>query len=168
LSSKDLLNVDDNVILWLYNAGIVTGKGPYGVFDPDGPLTRAEAAALVSRLVEPELHRAFVPEDYVLAAAGIPSSTQLFENGVTAAEFFHCVNNAIALAEVNWGYDFDWNAPTNSGNTTILEEITVSALFHCDAAAELGNQAYRQLDLPTYYARLLALTGVHLGRPAET
>lgn len=41
-------------ILKLYNAGILTGSDNYGTFSPDAPITRAELAAILCRLVEPE------------------------------------------------------------------------------------------------------------------
>ncbi len=37
----------------LYNAGVLTGGDGYGTFTPDNTITRAECAALVTRLVEP-------------------------------------------------------------------------------------------------------------------
>lgn len=41
-------------ILWMARAGIMQGKGE-GVFDPDAPVKRSEAAAMLSRCVQPEL-----------------------------------------------------------------------------------------------------------------
>ncbi len=55
-------------VLRFYNAGILTGKDEYGTFDPKGTLTRAECAAMLARLVRPELRLKFqptpVPEKY--------------------------------------------------------------------------------------------------------
>lgn len=39
----------------LYEAGILTGKDAYGAFHPKDQLTRAEAAAMVARVLEPSL-----------------------------------------------------------------------------------------------------------------
>lgn len=41
-------------ILKLYNAGVLTGSDTYGTFLPDTPITRAELAAILCRLVKPE------------------------------------------------------------------------------------------------------------------
>lgn len=48
-----------DVILSFYNAGILTGKDEFGAFDAEGTLTRAECAAMVARLMEPELRLRF-------------------------------------------------------------------------------------------------------------
>lgn len=43
----------------LYNAGVLTGGDAYGAFTPDNTITRAECAALVTRLVEPARRKTF-------------------------------------------------------------------------------------------------------------
>lgn len=47
-----------NEICFLYQAGVLTGDGE-GVFHPDKPITRAEAAALAVRVALPERRKAF-------------------------------------------------------------------------------------------------------------
>lgn len=49
-------------ILKLYNAGILTGGDVYGTFFPDSPITRAELAAILCRLVRPETRQTFSPK----------------------------------------------------------------------------------------------------------
>ncbi|MDE6107329.1 MAG: S-layer homology domain-containing protein, partial [Oscillospiraceae bacterium] len=44
-------------VLRFYRAGILNGKDPYGTFQAYGTLTRAEAAAMVSRILRPELRK---------------------------------------------------------------------------------------------------------------
>lgn len=39
----------------LYRAGVLTGKDEYGSFDPEGTLTRAEAATMVARVLDDSL-----------------------------------------------------------------------------------------------------------------
>lgn len=51
----------DSVVLSFYNAGVLTGKDAYGTFDPQGTLSRAECAAMVARVVRPQLRQSFVP-----------------------------------------------------------------------------------------------------------
>lgn len=46
-------------IFFLYNAGILTGNDAYGTFTPTAPITRAAAAAIVSRMALPELRKSF-------------------------------------------------------------------------------------------------------------
>lgn len=42
-------------VTMLYQAGILTGKDAYGTFDPEGTLTRAEAATMVARVLDESL-----------------------------------------------------------------------------------------------------------------
>lgn len=49
----------DAGILRLYQAGILSGTDPYGSFDGQLPLTRAEAAAALARIAEPSLRLRF-------------------------------------------------------------------------------------------------------------
>ena len=50
-------------ILAFYNAGILTGVDGEGTFSGEGTLTRAEAAAMAARIVEPSLRIALAPEE---------------------------------------------------------------------------------------------------------
>lgn len=50
-------------ILKFYNAGILTGTDEFGTFGGDQPLTRAEAAAMIARLIRPELRQSFTPSE---------------------------------------------------------------------------------------------------------
>lgn len=52
---------EDSLVLSFYNAGVLTGKDAYGTFDPQGTLSRAECAAMVARVVRPQLRQSFVP-----------------------------------------------------------------------------------------------------------
>lgn len=61
-SITTLPDTNDAVVLSFFNAGILTGVDEYGTFDGGKTLTRAEAAAMVSRIVRPELRQSFVPK----------------------------------------------------------------------------------------------------------
>lgn len=50
-------------IFTLYNAGILTGTDKYGTFHPDAPITRAEVAALLCRLVKPATRKTVTLEE---------------------------------------------------------------------------------------------------------
>lgn len=51
----------DTDVLRFYNAGFLTGKDIYGTFDGAGTLTRAEVAAMVARIADTSLRKAFSP-----------------------------------------------------------------------------------------------------------
>lgn len=57
-----LPDTNDGVVLSFYNAGVLTGVDEQGTFDGDKSLTRAECAAMVSRIVRPELRQRFTPK----------------------------------------------------------------------------------------------------------
>lgn len=56
-----LPDTDSPVVLSFYNAGVLTGKDAYGTFDGQGTLSRAECAAMVARVVRPQLRQSFTP-----------------------------------------------------------------------------------------------------------
>ena len=64
-----LPDVDDSVfmsaperIYALYRAGILTGNDAYGTFRPDSNITRAEVAAIIARMIDPEQRKSFTLE----------------------------------------------------------------------------------------------------------
>ena len=73
-SITSLPDTDDDTILKFYNAGILTGVDEQGTFDGDKPLTRAECAAMVSRIVRPELRKSFVPAPSPGQSTGSPDT----------------------------------------------------------------------------------------------
>lgn len=62
-SITSLPDTDDDTVLMFYNAGILTGVDEQGSFEGDKTLTRAECAAMVSRIARPELRKSFVPKE---------------------------------------------------------------------------------------------------------
>ncbi len=46
-------------VFQLYRAGVLTGSDSYGTFEPDSTITRAQAAAIITRLVIPSERRQF-------------------------------------------------------------------------------------------------------------
>lgn len=164
LTFADIPDVtDDNVVLRFYNIGILTGKDAYGTFDAQGTLSRAEAAAMVSRMARPELRKTFTTEDYSpFTAAHMTPSTVLFSNGVTAEAYLREVNGAIAKWERALEEDFNWHRDTGDGKTVLthVKEDTLAAL---GVTAKEGTQAYQDFDVQVYYARLISLTGTILG-----
>lgn len=52
---RSVPDTQDTDILYLYQAGILSGTDAYGTFDSQRILTRAEAAAALARIAEPSL-----------------------------------------------------------------------------------------------------------------
>lgn len=50
---KPMEHMDSDAILRLYGAGIITGMDNLGSFNPDGVLTRAQAATILARVLDP-------------------------------------------------------------------------------------------------------------------
>lgn len=50
-------------IFMLYNAGILSGSDAYGTIAPDTPITRAELAAILCRLVQPDTRLSFTLQE---------------------------------------------------------------------------------------------------------
>lgn len=57
-----LPDTTDEKVLEFYNSGILTGKDAYGTFDGSGSLSRAEAAAMLARIIDPTLRTKFTPK----------------------------------------------------------------------------------------------------------
>ena len=67
----ELPDTQDKTVLSLYNAGILTGTDQYGTFGGSLGLSRAEGAAMLARVLQPELRLTFTPaplpyRDYTL------------------------------------------------------------------------------------------------------
>ena len=149
----------DETVLWFYNAGILTGKDKYGTFDPAGSLTRAEGAAMVSRIARAELRKTFVPADYTpFTAAYLTPATVMFDTGLKADEFLITVNNAIAAWEAALGDEFNWHYVWTDGKS-VLDHVKEDSLSALGVTAKQGTQAYREFDVQVYYARYISLTG---------
>ena len=146
----------------LYEAGVLSGVDKYGSLAGGRSLTRAEAAAMAARVLEPSLRLTFTPADYSpFLAAGLTPETVMFEDGTTAEDFLREVNSLISSAEYGAkraGYPFSWDHREPGGQTT-LERITAQALADLGVTGGLGTRAYLDFDLPTYYSRLIEITG---------
>ena len=153
----------DDIVLSFYNWGILTGVDKYGTFAGTKTLTRAEAAAMVSRIARPELRLTFVPLDYSpFTAAYMTPDTVVFSSGLPAREYLTAVNNAIAAWEAALGDEFNWHYVWTDGKTVLahVKEDTLTALGVTEA---MGTQAYEDFDVQVYYARLIDLMGGPLG-----
>ena len=83
-----LPDTDNADVLRFYNAGILTGTDSLGTFSPVGTLTRSEAAAMIARILEPDLRVEFQPVDDTVAMTvdGVPILKVLLES---------CIENVI-------------------------------------------------------------------------
>lgn len=149
----------DAMVLNYYNAGILTGLDSYGTFAGGKSLTRAEAAAMVSRVIRPELRLSFTPADYSpFTAAYLTPDAVMFDNGLTAEEYLITVNNAIAAWEAALGDDFNWHYVWTDGKS-VLNHVKEDSLSALGVTAKQGTQAYKDFDVQVYYSRLIDLTG---------
>lgn len=162
-SITTLPDTADDLVLSFYNAGILTGKDSYGTFDAAGTLTRAECAAMVSRVARSQLRLTFTPADYSpFTAAHLTPGTAMFTNGLSAEEFLIATNNAISAWETALGDDFNWHYVWTDGKS-VLTHVKEDVLTALDVTAAMGTQAYENFDVQVYYSRLIDLTGKPLG-----
>ena len=153
---------EDVMVLAYYNAGILTGVDKYGTVNGSGPLTRAEAAAMISRIIRPELRIAFTPADYSpFTAAYLTPNAVMFEGGITAEAFLTQVNACIASEEagaLQSGREFNWLYVDPNGKTT-LENVKATAMEALGVTETMGTQAHKDFDYQVYYSRLIDITG---------
>ena len=157
-----LPDTNDENVLRFFRAGILTGMDPYGTFSPSRTLSRAEAAAMVARIIRPEMRVLSQLADYTpfLAARTTPS-TAFFTNGVTAEKYLKEVNELIAFLEYVCEYnniEFNWfNTYGADGEQTFLDYVTDNALSNLGVTRSMGTQAYGTFNLQVYYSRLIDL-----------
>lgn len=154
---------DDAMVLAYYNAGILTGTDKYGSFQGGKGLTRAEAAAMISRIVRPELRLEFAPADIsMFLAARMTPYTGLFQD-VYAKDLLPVINEHIAKWEAALGDDFNWHADTGDGKT-VLEHVKEDPLTSFWVSQQDAWESYKDFDVQVYYSRLIDLTGGPLGQ----
>lgn len=85
----------DELVLRFYNVGILTGMDAYGTFNAAGTLSRAECAAMVSRIIRPELRQHFTPKPAGDAGGGGAASGGA--GGETASDESVMTVNGIAV-----------------------------------------------------------------------
>lgn len=145
----------DPDVLAFYNAGILTGVNGYGTFRGGNSLTRAEAAAMIARVVRPALRQSFTPKeadpfaedfdraDYLL---NVPGSTVYFTFGALSVSVDGFLDHAIDLADQLYhlceeqGVAFDW------GNT--YEGKTFSSYVYSNANTLALLDVWNQFEDP--------------------
>ena len=71
-------------IFRLYNAGVLTGSDAYGTFHPQQSITRAELAAILCRLAQPDTRMTFTPAEKPADTTIYTTGRKLFLNGMSA------------------------------------------------------------------------------------
>jgi len=75
-----------------YRAGVLSGTDPYGTFNGNWPLTRGEAAAMLARVLRPELRLSFTLTPYPWEA-----KYELIELGLSSRDWWNS-------GSVNWSF----------------------------------------------------------------
>lgn len=166
---------DPNVIAF-YNAGILTGTDDYGTFQGEKSLTRAEAAAMISRIARDTLRISFTPAEVAEAAEddlaqsllGISGDTLYFSDNagssMTVEEalpyMVMLIDNLITLCEENeaeFGFSYTYSDGTyvvdnllSYINYEILNQSWVTSQVP-DVTLSDEAQALLDSDNPTYY-----------------
>ncbi|MEG2097630.1 MAG: S-layer homology domain-containing protein [Pseudoflavonifractor sp.] len=146
-SVASLPDSKDKAVLAFYNAGILQGIGDYGFFQPAKTLTRAEAAAMVARVVRPAERLSFTlkPADPYTLASGLAPNTPFFTakgQAITSGDYLpHLVATLDSLAQsaAQQGLEFHWDLTVN-GDVPLKDFAAQAALI--DAAAMLLQRNY--------------------------
>ena len=140
----DIPDVDDSVpnyyeIMALYEAGVLTGSNSYGTFYPDRSITRAEAAAVISRVAVPSLRQEF-------SLDGSQDTGEDDESGeLSAGEIYNKCAPAVVYIVV---YDASGNALRTGSGFFIDSDGTLVTNYHVvegGASAKIttmDNQVY--------------------------
>lgn len=133
-------------ILKLYNAGIITGTDQLGSFSRERPITRAELAVMICRLLQPEQRVAFtprLPSGLTAAAVPIPASewrdSQISFNGCYIA-----VRHDAGMTDV---YSHTGNLIGEYSQTVVLSGKEDAEIFRTYVSEGAGNARI------TYYHR---------------
>ncbi len=140
----DIPDVDDSVpnyyeIMALYEAGVLTGSNSYGTFYPERSITRAEAAAVISRVAVPSLRQEF-------SLDGSQDTGEDDESGeLSAGEIYNKCAPAVVYIVV---YDASGNALRTGSGFFIHSDGTLVTNYHVvegGASAKIttmDNQVY--------------------------
>lgn len=118
-------------ILDFYRAGILTGYDQYGSFRGSETLTRAEAAALLARVIDPSLRQTFTPTTFDLCAdvLDVDPATVLYTTdtvSVTARQF--ALTLCSALDKVSSGKTSALTAALASAEKELRQALAVDEL----------------------------------------
>ena len=132
-------------ILYLYNAGILTGNDAYGTFTPDAPINRASAAAIVSRMALPELRK-----EFTLQTA--PSTPATPSNPASLLDYSHYnVTKPAAINSYNdFVYAWEWMLVNDVFSETFSSDLTVKE-SEIDYIQEAAMEAFNMVATLEYF-----------------
>lgn len=155
-----LPDTEDETVLKFYRAGILNGIDGYGTFNPNGILKRVEAAAMLARILKPELRVEVNLKDYApFRAAGVTPETTFFttaSGNITAEQYLGTVNDLISeleLACADASMEFNWY--NTVGEQTFLEYVTAESMTQLGVTKNQGTQVYGVFNLQVYYSELV-------------
>jgi len=97
----------------LYRAGVLTGNSASNAFEPQSRITRAEAATIVSRLVEPSLRKSFI----LMKGATAATAAKLYDVIETG------LSRMVGLTDDAYIDLKDFHLPNNSQNRALLSNM---------------------------------------------
>ncbi len=106
----------DANVLRFYNAGILTGTDEYGTFSPAGSLSRAECAAMVARIIRPDLRQRFTLQEKPAQTQTGPS----YQEELDATMAMMVNGQAVSMSEfvnamVRFIFETDYQLYTGTG-----------------------------------------------------
>ena len=110
-SNVDVPDIENNTesayIYRLYGAGILTGSDIYGTFYPDHTISRAEAAVIINRVINPEKRKTYT----------LPVRPNIPKQSVVKSEYMQFLNNRFYLADEIEGSVYDYEEYADYGET---------------------------------------------------
>lgn len=149
-----LPDTTDATVLTFYNAGILNGMDDYGTFSGSLNLTRAEAAAMMARIVDVSLRAEFTPLPYDLFwVAGVAPTDRFASIGVTAETYLLTVMELIfELETACQEQDVEFNWYNTYGDETFLDYVTNTAMAIHSMNAYNTTTAFKNFDVQAFYS----------------
>ena len=141
-SITTLPDTSDANVLAFYNAGILTGMDDYGTFMGDKTLTRAEASAMLSRIVREELRISFTPavaetvtDDLAMTLLGYSGDSIFFtDNGEVTITLEEALPNLVDIIDnltyicALYGMEFSFYY-TYSDGSSVTDDLINDAIY---------------------------------------
>lgn len=121
-------------IFLLYRAGVLTGSDSYGTFEPDSPITRAQAAAIITRLAVSSERKRLVLNTVEMTNAKMQRLTTL-RGLYDETELWHDSFDAVYLGDAATAY-------FNDDALVLLEEYAAYNPDNDSYAAGSYNSSY--------------------------
>lgn len=134
-----------DAVYLLYNAGVLSGSDAYGTFNPTGTITRAEVAAIVTRMADPALR-----QSVTLSGSGLGNFTRTQEyqgqfTDVPAESWY--AENVKAAYELRLMSGTGEDAFNPNGKLTLAETLAIACRLH---SIYFGNGGQFQASSPWY------------------